>query len=131
MCNDVQMEMSPFHPNSWAKDMVDSKEIKEEEANQILCGCWAIWRERNAQKHGDSGGSMSESVRWVVESTHDLVFAGKDKMKKQAKPKIQWKPPKEGTLQINTDATFMDTSMSSGTDLIVQDHQGTLTQAQV
>jgi hypothetical protein len=54
MSNDVKLKILSFHPNSWVKNMVDNKEIKEEESSMILCGFWVIWRERNARKHGDS-----------------------------------------------------------------------------
>jgi hypothetical protein len=37
--NNVQLKIPSFHPNSWAKDMVDSKEIMEEDLSMILCGC--------------------------------------------------------------------------------------------
>jgi hypothetical protein len=67
---------------------------------------------------------MAESVSWVMQTTHDVAFAGKDNMQKQAKPKIQWKPLEQRMVKSSTDASFMDTSMSGG---IVRDHQGTLT----
>jgi hypothetical protein len=34
-------------------DMVDNKTIKEEDAAMILCGCWLVWMEWNARKHGE------------------------------------------------------------------------------
>jgi ribonuclease HI len=96
----------------------------------IMCGCWAIWKERNARKHGESRRSVTESVRWVLETTIDLARTGKEKAKKSPKTKARWLPPAAGFLKINTDASFMDDTLSGSTGLVIRNHQGNLVYAQ-
>jgi hypothetical protein len=43
--------------------MIDTASMKQDEAAMVLCGCWAVWNERNARKHGEGGRSVTKSVR--------------------------------------------------------------------
>ena len=46
-------------------DMIDNSMMSEKDYTcLILCGCWAIWQERNAKKNGCSNRSLTESVCW-------------------------------------------------------------------
>jgi hypothetical protein len=65
----ANLKLPSFHPDSWAMDMVDSTSLDEESTSLILCGCWSIWQEGNARKHGKCGRSVTESVRWVMQTT--------------------------------------------------------------
>jgi hypothetical protein len=56
----MNLKLPSFHLESWALDMIDNPKIK---VALILCGCWAIWKERNAQKHGEGGRSATDYVR--------------------------------------------------------------------
>jgi ribonuclease HI len=125
-----QLKLPIFHPHAWAMDMIDNSTIREGDSSMIMCGCWAIWKERNARKHGESRRSVTESVRWVLETTIDLARTGKEKAKKSPKTKARWLPPAAGFLKINTDASFMDDTLSGSTGLVIRNHQGNLVYAQ-
>jgi hypothetical protein len=71
-----------LHLEYWAMYMVDTKLVKEEDASKIMCGCWSIWSERNARRHEEGRRSMTNSVRWVMQTTLDLAQIGKEKGKK-------------------------------------------------
>ena len=47
------VKIPSLHPNTWAMDMIDCKQLLDSQKCMILCGCWATWQERNARKHGD------------------------------------------------------------------------------
>ena len=96
----------------------------------ILCGSCAAWQERNARKHGDGGRSVKDSVQWVMQTTLDLSQLGRDKLVKVPKRKEKWKPPDEGIIKINTDASFFSSAMNGGTGFIVRDHMGYMIRAQ-
>jgi hypothetical protein len=59
----VNLKLPLFHQESWAMDMIDNPKIKEEATTLIMCGCWAIWKERNTRKHGEGGSTVTGSVR--------------------------------------------------------------------
>jgi hypothetical protein len=46
------------------------------------------------------------------------------------KKKDRWKAPDEGVIKINTDASFLEATMSGGTGLVVHDHRGSLIRGQ-
>jgi ribonuclease HI len=126
----MNLKLPSFHPEFWAMDMIDNPKIKEEDTALLLCGCWAIWKERNARKHGEGGRTVTDSVRWVMQTTVDLSRVGKDKPKKPLKPKARWHPPQMDVLKMNTDACFVEDTMSGSTGLVVRNHQGMLMRAQ-
>jgi len=86
----TSIKIPRLHPDSWATDMIEGKMIKEADACILLCGCWAIWTERNAVWHGEGGRSVIDSVRWALEITFDLAQIGKTKKDKPVKAKPQW-----------------------------------------
>jgi hypothetical protein len=43
--------------------------------------------------------------------TFDLARIGREKTKKTPKKRERWKAPDEGVIKINTDASFLDTTM--------------------
>jgi hypothetical protein len=101
------LKIPTFHPRSWAMDMIDDKELKEEDRASILCSCWSIWRERNKRRHGEEQRSIQESIKWVLQTTVDLFQIGKGKKNKSGKMKVRWKPPEQGWVKINTDASYL------------------------
>jgi hypothetical protein len=102
----ADLKVSSFHPRSWAMDMVDNPLISESSTALIMCSCWAIWNERNACKHGEGGRLMTDSVRWALQTMVDLSRSSRKKAKKPPRPKGRWSPPIEGSLKIDTDASF-------------------------
>jgi ribonuclease HI len=66
----------------------------------------------------------------VPQTSIDLGCVGKEKEKKTPKPKLKWKPPYEGRVRINTDASFIWNTMSGATMLVVGDHLGNTIRAQ-
>jgi ribonuclease HI len=119
-----RIKVPELHPVSWASDLIDGKRVSVEDACVILCGCWAVWTERNAMWHGNGGKSISASVRWVLETTFDLAQLGKKKVTKKAKAIPSWKKPAPGILKINVDAGF-DAEQRQGTSgLVIRDHDG-------
>jgi hypothetical protein len=119
-----------LHPRSWAMDLIDGSGLSEEHTSLILCGCWASWKERNARKHGEGGRSVTDSVRWVMQTTVDLARVGSGNPKRPPNKKDRWKAPDEGVIKINTDASFLEATMSGGTGLVVHDHWGSLIRGQ-
>jgi ribonuclease HI len=126
----TSIKIPAFHPRSWASDIVEEKLVTKEQACVILCGCWSIWTERNAIWHGGGGRSVSESVRWVMDTIFDLAQLGKKQANKEAKPKPQWTRPRVGTLKINVDACFKEDLRQGSTGLVIRDHDGRLIQGQ-
>jgi hypothetical protein len=59
----TELKVPSFHQRSWVMDMVDSLAITKGSTALILCGCWAIWNERNARKHDEGGRLVTDSVR--------------------------------------------------------------------
>jgi hypothetical protein len=76
------IKVPTLHPRSWAMDLIDGSTLSKEQTSMVLCGCWASWRERNARKHGETGRSVTESVRWVMQTTFDLAQVGREKVEK-------------------------------------------------
>jgi ribonuclease HI len=126
----ANLKIPDFHPDSWAMDIVDSSTMKEDEAAIILCSCWAIWNERNARRHGEGGRSVTDSVRWALEVSFDLSNSGRERNKKAPKTKVRWKLPDDGVIKINTDASFLERTMTGSSGLVVRDHTGALLRAQ-
>jgi ribonuclease HI len=126
----ANVKVPQFHPNTWAMDVIDSKVMVESQTSMILCGCWAAWQERNARKHGERGRSVTDSVRWAMQTSLDLSHSSREKPRKVLKPKEHWKPPAEGVIKINTDASFQEQEMTGGIGLVVRDHQGNLVRGQ-
>jgi hypothetical protein len=93
-------------------ELIDGSGMSEEHTSLILCGCWASWKERNARKHGEGGRSITDSVRWVMQTTIDLARVGSGNLKRPPKNKDHWKAPDEGVIKINTDASFLEATMS-------------------
>lgn len=123
------IKIPDLHPHSWMFDVVDGTKIPQSEACIILSGAWAIWTERNARKHGESGRCIMQSVRWVIDSVMDSTSAGKVSKPKQSK-QIKWNPPDEGVMKINVDASFDDVSCQGSTGLVIRDREGALLHAQ-
>lgn len=124
------LKIPSMHPESWPIDIVQGGLISAAEACLIMCGCWAVWSERNARRHGDAGRSVGASVRWSIDTTMDLANAGKDVRKKTQKMKVQWKPPEIGVIKVNVDASFFEQNGNGGTGVVVRDHGGQLLCAQ-
>jgi hypothetical protein len=55
----AKLKVPTFHPRSWAMDMVDSSSITEGSTALVMCGCWAIWNERNAR-------NMAREEDWLL-----------------------------------------------------------------
>jgi ribonuclease HI len=118
-----------MHPSSWASDLLDGKIVPLKEACVILCGCWSIWKERNAMWHGEGGRSVTGSVQWALDTTYDLAQIGRKKEPKPIKIAAVWKKPDSVTLKINVDASFNKENNSGATGLVVRDSDGLLIQA--
>jgi hypothetical protein len=65
-----------------------------------------------------------------MQITLDLALSGREWKKNVQKKKDQWKPPASGTIKINTYASFIETTMSGGTGLVVRDHRENMIRAQ-
>ena len=74
-----------------------------------------MWAERNALWHGGGGRSITDSVRWVMETTFDLAQMGKKQLSKPAKLVPQWRKPLNSTLKINVDACFRQDVLQGAT----------------
>jgi hypothetical protein len=120
------IKIPELHPDSWAIDLVEGSRVSMESACVILCGCWAIWMERNAVWHGESSRSISASVKWAMETTYDLAQLGNMKQPKVPKVKSVWRKPNKGTVKINVDAGFTDLDRQGTTGVVVRDHNGRL-----
>ena len=119
-----------LHPMTWATDLIDGSRVSMEDACVILCGCWAIWNERNAVLHGDGGRSITTSVRWVMDLTFDLAQLGRSKKPKPVKIIPRWQKPELGRLKINVDASFIEANREGTTALVIRDQDGELRLAQ-
>jgi ribonuclease HI len=126
----VSIKVPVLHPNSWSTDLIEGKIIKQEEACVILCGCWAVWTERNALWHGEGGRGILRSVRWALETTYDLAQLGRMKKINTIKATPQWKKPDPGIYKINVDASFSTETLEGATGLVVRDSTGALIRAE-
>lgn len=124
------IKMSCLHPDSWSMDLLESKEIDQDQISIILCGAYAAWSERNARKHGEKERSVPQSVKWAIDIVSDLQKVSKEKKIKHAKIKPRWKPPDATRLKINVDASFSETDNEGSTGVCVRDHTGKLMRAQ-
>ena len=111
-------------------DLIDSKRISRDDACVILCGCWAIWNDRNAVWHGSGERSVTASVCWVSELTFDLAQLGKKKIPKPMKATPSWSKPAFGRLKINVDAGYSKSDREGSTGLVVRNNLGNLLSAQ-
>jgi hypothetical protein len=124
------VKIPQLHPRSWATDLVDGTLVSEDHTCIILCGAWAVWSERNFVWHGDGGRTVTQSVRWAVETAVDLRQAGKEKKPKHCKVSVRWKPPDPGIVKINTDAGYNKDENNGVTGIVVRNHEGVLLRAQ-
>jgi ribonuclease HI len=65
-----------------------------------------------------------------MQTTVDLAQVGSGNPKRPPNKKDRWKAPDEGVIKINTDASFLEATMSGGTGLVVHDHWGSLIRGQ-
>jgi hypothetical protein len=126
----ASIKIPVLHPNSWAADLIDGKIIPLAETCVILCGCWAVWTERNSLWHGKGERSVIGSVRWAMETTFDLAQLGKKKATIAMKVIAKWNKPERNVVKINVDASLIEDDHSGATGLIVRDSEGALLQAQ-
>lgn len=126
----AHVKIPVLHPRSWATDIIQGDVVNKEAANTILCGCWAVWTERNAVWHGNGGCTVSASVRWVLDTTYDLAQMGKRKEPKPVMQQPSWKKPEPGTIKINVDAAFQGDIRQGVTGLVIRDHDGRMIRAQ-
>lgn len=89
--------------------------IQNVDACMILCGCWAVWTEHNARRHGERGKSTTTSVLWVIDTTTDLALTGEGLRHKPRKVQPIWKPSEVSETKINVDASY---SESGATGLV-------------
>ncbi|XP_071677002.1 uncharacterized protein [Lolium perenne] len=80
--------------------------------------------------HGTGGRLVSDSVRWVLETTYDLAQLGKKKKPAVGRPKPCWTRPDYGTMKINVDACFNPDTLQGASGLVVRDHNGLLIRGQ-
>jgi hypothetical protein len=71
------VKVSDLHPDTWVIDIIDSNKVDPRDAAMILCGGWAVWRERNARKHGESTRSIIESVKWAYDIMSDIAITSR------------------------------------------------------
>ena len=126
----AQIKIPVLRPNTWAIDLIDSPKVSRDMACVILCGCWAVWNERNVVWHGDGGRSVTASVRWVTELTFDLAQLGKKKILKPVKLTPSWTKPIDGFSKINVDAGFIAEAREGTTGSVVSDQSDGLMAAQ-
>jgi ribonuclease HI len=119
-----------LHPRSWATDLVEGKIVSLEIVCVILCGCWAVWQERNAVWHDEHGRSVTALVRWALETTYDLAQLGRKKVSTQPKQVARWVKPASDVVKINVDASFFEDDHMGATGLVVRDSFGALILAQ-
>jgi hypothetical protein len=70
---DVSIESHLSHLDFSATDL---KITPLADAYTIMCGCWAVWTERNVVLHGEGGRSVVGSVQWALDTTYDLADHG-------------------------------------------------------
>ena len=102
------VKIPQLHPQTWTSDLLEGKLGSNQFACTVLCGCWAIWSERNARNHGENERSMQASVRWALESAVDVTIVGKESRPTVTMHTVLWQPPEKGTLKINVDASFFE-----------------------
>jgi ribonuclease HI len=124
------VKIPDFHPDSWAVDLIDSSRIRPRDAAVILCGAWAVWSERNARNHGEKSRTVSESVKWTADIALDLAIIGRSNSKQTPKIQPRWKPPEEGILKLNVDASFSNSLGEGATGLVLRNHAGVLVRGQ-
>jgi hypothetical protein len=104
------VKIPELHPTTWTMDLIDSSIVNQSEAVVILCGAWAVWSKRNARNHGERARTVSESVKWAADIATDLSISGRHKSLPKPRVRNKWKPPTEGIVKINVDASFSSSS---------------------
>ncbi|XP_044346357.1 uncharacterized protein [Triticum aestivum] len=124
--NMLGVKLPRLHPDSWAMDMIDGGMVSDTDAAVILCGCWSVWSERNAKKHGDKGRSIQCSVKWTADVTMDLIISSKEGKKMPTKADDKWRPPEINCIKLNVDASFLADCLQGSTGVGVRDHEGNM-----
>lgn len=73
---------------------------------------------------------MHASVRWTIDTMHDLAALAGPRKKKKMPVRVRWKPPDSGVVKINVDAGYYDQQRQGSTGMVVRDHSGALIRGQ-
>jgi hypothetical protein len=104
----LPVRIPSLHLDSWAVDIVDGKEVSEQHAAIILCGCWTIWTRRNNRRHGEQIRSVHSSVKWAIDTSHDLAALQGSKTIREPWVKSVWLPPIITCIKVNVDACYYE-----------------------
>lgn len=126
----TEINIPNLHPRSWSSDLISGDLIPLSDACVILCGCWAVWSERNARRHGEGGRNIIGSVRWALDTTYDLAQFGKNHSPTPIKTLSSWKKPDDGVLKINVDVSYTREDGTGATGVVVRDAHGSMIRAQ-
>jgi len=66
------VKLPPLHPASWAYDLIIGKVISEQAQTIILIGMYALWMQRNRNRHGEQIWPMKVAVQWAIDLAFDL-----------------------------------------------------------
>ena len=69
---------------------------------------------------------MDASVRWTIDTMHDLGAVTAPRKKVSPTVRARWKPPEGGVFKVNVDAGYSEQQRHGSTGMVVRDHAGTL-----
>lgn len=100
--------------------------LEKEENNKVIVLLWQWWNERN--KFREEGKVRSNDVIYytIIKQTNEYchAFLKEKELKKICQE--QWKPPRQGALEMNIDGAFHVQTNSGGYGAVIHGHKGSI-----
>lgn len=107
----LQVKLPDLHPNTWCKDILCDSRIADVDRPKIVTVMWAIWTSRNNITHDKASLDPIQSMKRTRET---LALLEIPLQQSRILPGYGWRPPDDGWVKINTDASVSSLQHKSG-----------------
>lgn len=121
----VGVKIHQLHPLTWAKDLLEERICKKEDASIILCSMWTLWSARNNCHHGEHVVNPRQPVIWARDTAFELCQVKQTSHTlAQTTALSVWTPPPRDWFKCNVDGAFYISDRQGAIGVILKDDNG-------
>ena len=109
--NWLQVKLPELHPMTWCRDILCDSRFLESGRAKIITVMWAIWTSRNNITHDRASMNPAQSLKRIGEA---LALLELPLEQTKVLPGYGWRPPDQGWVKVNTDASVSVLEHRSG-----------------
>jgi hypothetical protein len=115
----LKIKLPELHPDTWTRDILCDHLFSETDRASIITVMWSIWSSRNNIVHDKGAWDPAQSVKMTRDA---LALLDIPMQHARIFPSHGWRPPDEGWVKINTDASICSDSAMGGAGGIARTH---------